>query len=114
MVECIAALRASGVSATSINTYLRGLKAYVRWLHAESVLASPFPITFLKVEAKIPATLSATQVERLVAFRPAGVIEKRTHVATLETRKALQRRPLFHRPFSTDCDHRFHVMSPIW
>jgi hypothetical protein len=35
MLECVQKLRTEGVSATSINTYLRGFKAYIRWLHAE-------------------------------------------------------------------------------
>lgn len=36
MLDSVQKLLADGVSATSVITYLRGLKAYIRWLHAEA------------------------------------------------------------------------------
>jgi site-specific recombinase XerC len=74
-MDCIAALRASGVSAISVNTYLRGLKACCRWLVAEGHMdAKDAPrVTFLKTEQKVLATLTAEHVASLVAFHPQGV-----------------------------------------
>jgi hypothetical protein len=63
-------LLADGVSPTSCNTYLRGLKAYVRWLHAEGHLPEPFKITFLKTEQKLITTLTSGEIDRLLAVRP--------------------------------------------
>jgi site-specific recombinase XerD len=62
MMECIQTLAARGFSATSINTYLRGFKAYIRWLHEEGLLKDLFHVQFLKTEQKILATLSRDQV----------------------------------------------------
>ena len=62
MMECIQTLLARGVSATSINTYLRGFKAYIRWMHEEGLLKDLFRVQFLKTEQKILATLSRDQV----------------------------------------------------
>ena len=59
MLDCIERLRADGVSATSVNTYLRGLKAYVRWLNQEGHLKDLFKVQFLRTEAKVLTTLRA-------------------------------------------------------
>jgi site-specific recombinase XerD len=83
MLDRIQALRANGLSATSVNTYLRGLKAYVRWLHQEELLKEAFKVQFLRTESKVLATLNPEQMARLIAFRPKGVNQTRTHTAAL-------------------------------
>jgi hypothetical protein len=45
MLDCIQSLLASGVSAISVNTYLRGFKAYIRWLHQEGQLTDLFKVS---------------------------------------------------------------------
>src|SRR5580658_4407320 len=72
MMECIQTLLADGVSATSVNTYLRGLKAYIRWMHDEGLLKELFRVQFLKTEQKILATLSRNDVKRVILHRPTG------------------------------------------
>lgn len=42
MLDTVQKLLASGVSPTSVNTYLRGFKAYIRWLHEEGLLKEIF------------------------------------------------------------------------
>jgi site-specific recombinase XerD len=83
MMGCIEKLLADGVSATSCNTYLRGLKSYVRWLHAEGHLAAPLKITFLKTGEKLLTVLSQAQIDLLLAYKPVGSTASRTHVACL-------------------------------
>jgi site-specific recombinase XerD len=83
MLDCIQGLLGKGVSPTSVNTYLRGLKAYVRWLHEEGHLDNAFKVQFLKTESRVIATLTPEQMARLIAFKPKGVNETRTHTAAL-------------------------------
>jgi integrase len=72
-----------GVSPIGVNTYLRGLKAYARWPHAEGYLKQPLAVQFLKTERKILATFSMEQVRRLVTYRPKGRNFTTAHMAIL-------------------------------
>jgi integrase/recombinase XerD len=83
MVECIQKQLSSGVSAISVNAYLRGLKAYVRWLHAEGYAKEILRVQFLKAERKVLATFNAEQVQRIERYRPAGKNFTRAHTAML-------------------------------
>ena len=51
-----------GNKAVSINTYLRCLKAFLRWAHEESILTEPVKLAWLKEEQKVLATFTADQV----------------------------------------------------
>jgi integrase/recombinase XerD len=82
MMDSIDRLRKSGVSATSVNTYLRGLKAYCRWLHQEHGYEL-VKVQFLKTEEKILATLSQEQIQGVIRAKPKGVNETRAHVLSL-------------------------------
>jgi site-specific recombinase XerD len=81
IVGRIAELRRTN-SALSINTYLRCLNAYFRWLHEEHG-HEPIRIPRLKEEQKVLATLSADHVKRLIQFTPKGRNLKRAHTLTL-------------------------------
>lgn len=83
MLDCITKLLADGVSPTSVNTYLRGLKAYVRWLHEEGDLKDLFRVQFLKTEVKVLETLSVEHIKRLITHRPTGQNECRAHAVSL-------------------------------
>lgn len=83
MLECVQKLLADGVSPTSINTYLRGLKAYTRWLHEEGELREIFKVQFLKTEEKVLATFSPEQVKRIINGKPVGSNETRAQAAAL-------------------------------
>ncbi|HYA17906.1 MAG TPA: hypothetical protein VEF06_10585 [Bryobacteraceae bacterium] len=60
----IAELRQRGVSPISVNTYLRCINAYFRWLHTERGEAL-VRIPRLKEEQKILVTFTAAQVARI-------------------------------------------------
>src|SRR5947207_1841027 len=83
MLDCIQRLLAEGVSPISVNTYLRGFKAYTRWLHQEGELKDPLKIQFLKTESKVLATLTPEHIRSLLAFKPKGTNQTRTHTAAL-------------------------------
>jgi site-specific recombinase XerD len=78
----IAELRDRGVSAVSVNTYLRCINAYFLWLHQEQGV-DRIKISRLKEEQKILATLNRDQVTTLVNFKPMGRNLKRAHTLTL-------------------------------
>jgi integrase/recombinase XerD len=83
MLGLVQKLLADGMSPVSVNTYLRGFKAYVRWLHAEGYLKEPLPITFLKTEQKVLATLTADQIQKIIRHVPKGVNARRIHTFVL-------------------------------
>ena len=64
-------LRGRGVQPSSINTWLRGLKAYL--LLRKEQGHEVFKVQFLKTEQKILATLSSVQITSLLQWRPEGV-----------------------------------------
>jgi integrase/recombinase XerD len=79
IVTRIAELRDRGLSAISVNTYLRCVNAYLNWLRTEH--NQPFlKIPRLKEEQKVIKTFSRQQVEALISFRPSGVNFCRVHV----------------------------------
>jgi integrase/recombinase XerD len=83
MIARKAALLASGVSPISVNTYLRGFKAYVRWMHQEGHLRELFKVDFLRTETKILATLTADHVRRIITYRPSRRNDRRAHQVAL-------------------------------
>lgn len=75
----IGKLRTAGVSATSVNTYLRAVNAYLRWSHTEGHAAELIRIPRLKEDDKVLATLTPEHVQRLIGFRPRGKYQQRIH-----------------------------------
>ena len=60
----IISLREKGISAVSINTWLRCINAYLKWT------GSDLKIPKLKEEKKIPKTLTSDDVQRLLNDKP--------------------------------------------
>jgi integrase len=69
-------------SALSVNTYLRCINAYFRWLHEERGVAL-VKIPRLKEEQKVLATLTPDHVQRLLAFKPKGTNLARAHTLAM-------------------------------
>src|SRR5258708_6030586 len=65
LMQKIAELRGRGVKPVSINTWLRGLKAYLLWRKEQG--HEVFKVQFLKTEQKILATLDKPTVQRLIS-----------------------------------------------
>jgi integrase/recombinase XerD len=77
-----------GNKAVSINTYLRCLKAFLRWCHEEGILKEPVKLSWLKEEQKILATFTEGDIKRLLNYSPrkrekvnrfGGSVEVRLH-----------------------------------
>ena len=82
IVERIAKMRERGINPISVNTYLRCINAYLRWLHIEH--GQPLiKIPRLKEEQTVLATLTPDHVKRLIQFSPKGRNLKRAHTLTL-------------------------------
>jgi integrase/recombinase XerD len=79
----ITELRQRGVSATSVNTYLRTVNAYFRWMHTEGHASELIHIPRLKEEQKVLATLTPEQVQRLIQFKPREKYEHRIHTLAM-------------------------------
>src|SRR5436190_890053 len=62
MTDCIQKLLARGVSPISVNTYLRGFRAYINWLRQEGHLTEIFKVQMLKAEQKVIQTLATEDV----------------------------------------------------
>src|SRR5579883_1938604 len=75
----IAELREQGVSASSVNTYSRAINAFLKWAVDEGLIQSPVRIPRLKEEKRILATLTATQVDRLLRWKPKNPSAIRIH-----------------------------------
>jgi integrase/recombinase XerD len=66
----VVALRQRGVKPISCNTYIKALNAFCRWLHEEGHLAERLELPVLKVEKRIPQTLSDEQLRTLLSRKP--------------------------------------------
>jgi integrase/recombinase XerD len=74
IVERIGQLRERGVSATSVNTYLRCVNAFHRWALNEGHLTGDMiHISRLKQEEKVLETLRVEQIKRMLNYRPRKV-----------------------------------------
>jgi len=86
VIERIVCLQTEGRGnkAVSINTYLRCLKAFLRWCHEEQIIKEPVKLSWLKEEEKIISTLKPDDIARLVRYTGNCLSERRVqHLAVL-------------------------------
>jgi integrase/recombinase XerD len=70
-------------SAVTVNTYLRCLKAFLRWCHEEKLIDEPIRLAWLKEPSKILPTFSPEQIKRLIEYRPTSPSGRRLHMMAL-------------------------------
>ena len=75
----VVALRDSGVSPVSCNTYCRAVNAYLRWLHEEGHATEVLRIPPMETEKKILATFNRSQVDAFLNWKPRLFAEYRLH-----------------------------------
>ena len=80
IVSRIAQLRADGLTPVTINTYLRSLNTFFRWLHQEGHWKNALTIGRLKEERKIIEAFNDKQIEALVSHKPKTGAEARVHL----------------------------------
>jgi integrase/recombinase XerD len=73
------AVRDSGVSPISCNTYCRTIYAYLRWLHEEGHKNDLLRIAPMKTEKKVLATFTRSQVDLFLRWKPRTFSEFRLH-----------------------------------
>jgi integrase/recombinase XerD len=82
-IQRIGELRERGLSAVSVNSWLRVINAFMHWRDGKGEKCSSqcthIHIARLKEEQKILATFSTEQVNSLLAFRPKGTNATRVH-----------------------------------
>ena len=77
----VVASRDRGLRTVTVNTWLRALNAYCRWLHDEGVLPERVKLQPLRVEKRFVKTLDDAPLRALLAFRPTGYPQWRVHTA---------------------------------
>jgi integrase/recombinase XerD len=75
----VVALRDSGVSPISCNTYCRAINAYLRWLHEEGYAKDHLRIPPMKTEKKVIATFTRAQVDAFLRWKPRTFPDFRLH-----------------------------------
>src|SRR5882724_5869984 len=79
VVAHVATLRSKGLTAVTINTYIRSFNTFFRWLHTEGHCGTVIKIPRLKEEKKMIEVFNETQIGRLVSLKPTTVSEIRIH-----------------------------------
>jgi integrase/recombinase XerD len=71
------------LKASSINDYIRAMRAFLNWLHAENHIQKSIRIDRLTEHKKVRESLSVEAVERLISFKPKRDSEKRVHLMSI-------------------------------
>lgn len=74
--------RDRGLRVVTVNTWLRALNAFCRWLHEEGVLRDRVKLQPLRVEKRFVKTLDDTTLRAILSFKPVGYPQWRVHTAT--------------------------------
>jgi integrase/recombinase XerD len=78
VMAAISALKESGKhSDTSINCYLRGFRAFVKWAQAEGHVRPDLQVREMKVAETLIKTFSDDQLKRVLSYRPKYLDERR-------------------------------------
>jgi integrase/recombinase XerD len=75
----VVARRQRNVKPISVNTHIRALNAFCRWLHEEGHHAERLRMPLLKLEKRILPTLTDEQMTTLLARKQKGFVANRLH-----------------------------------
>ena len=73
----VMSLAASKLQPSSVNDYLRAIRAFLTWLHTEGHASERIKIAYLRAEEKTIEIFTSQQVERFVRWRPRTFAEHR-------------------------------------
>jgi integrase/recombinase XerD len=68
--QAVRDLSASSLQTSSVNDYLRAIRAFLAWLHEEQHSTELIKVAYLKAEQKTIATFNSQQVERVLRWKP--------------------------------------------
>lgn len=77
--DFVVALRTRGLAAVSCNTYVKAINAFLAWLHQEGALREQFVIPLLRTEKRVVPVLTTDALQRLLAYKPKGIMEWRAY-----------------------------------
>lgn len=77
----VVALRDRGLRPVTVNTWLRALNAFCRWLSAEGLSGETVRLQLLRVEKRFVKTLDEASLRALHSFKPVGYAQWRVHAA---------------------------------
>lgn len=77
----VVTLRNRGIKPVTVNTWLRALNAYARWLHEEGLLREKVNLKPLRLEKRFVMTLDDAALRLLLTYRPKGYPQWRVHAA---------------------------------
>jgi integrase/recombinase XerD len=75
----VVALRQRNVKPVSVNTYIKALNAFCRWLHEEGHHAERIELSILKLEKRMVPTLTDAHMTALLSRKPKGFEAWRLH-----------------------------------
>ncbi len=70
VLQRISELREAGLTAVTVNTYVRSINAFLHWLHAEGRASQALVIPRLKEEVKVLPIFTGAHIARLLSFSP--------------------------------------------
>jgi site-specific recombinase XerC len=76
-------LRERGVRPVSVNTYLKALNAFARWLHAEGHQTERLVLPSPRAPRRLTATVDQPSLRALLTFRPKGFRRWRTFTVVM-------------------------------
>lgn len=80
--EAVIKFRERGVSAGAINTYIRGVNPFLKWLHLEQGYTD-FSIPFLKAQRQVLRSLTDNEIKLLMSWKAKSVYDKRLKMLIL-------------------------------
>jgi site-specific recombinase XerD len=72
-----------GLCAISVNTYLKVLKTFLRWLAAKRYIPRMLPVQFVITPKLVPTTYTRAQLRAILALRPTRMSEARAHLIAM-------------------------------
>jgi len=78
--DTVIIMRARGVKPGAINTYLRGINAFLRWLHENGHIPNNLTIKPLKAQKRIFKPLSEDELKAIISHKPKDFVEYRLRV----------------------------------
>ena len=79
MQTFVVKMRQRNVKPVSVNTYIKALNAFCRWLHQEGHHTQRLELPLLKLEKRILPTRTDDQMSTLLRRKPKGFVACRLH-----------------------------------
>ena len=82
LADCLIAFRERGMSVEAINTYIKGINAYLNWLHEEKGY-DKLALKKMKAAQSVMRSLTDKEIKQLMTCKPVTNCDKRLKILTL-------------------------------